>query len=272
MNKKKMMNQLNSENGITAADAMIALLIIITTLGVIAMIYTNLVIGGRDIDRKTGATRIATNLLENIKMTYYDEIETKLKTLSDTGSITYQNETYTINGSQESTSVFNTTIPSGYTAYITLQNPENASYDLVKKVTVEVKYKVNNQEQSVILNQVIERERIRECNSPQFTDEYIQQMISTDEYIMYSETAKDASGVKVVCPIQYDHSSKSYKIITDTSSLWYSYSNKQWAHVLILNPSQVEEPIIEDMLKGENSYVWIPRFGVQNGSNRKGLF
>ena len=122
MNKKEMINQLNNQKGISASDVLIALLIILTSLGVIAMVYANLTITSRGVDRKTGATRIATNLLENMQTTFYDKIETTLENLVKEGLVTKQNETYTITGSQEPTSVFSTKIPNGYTVKIKKSN------------------------------------------------------------------------------------------------------------------------------------------------------
>ena len=61
MRKKQLVYQLNNQKGVTGADVVIALLIILTAVGVISMLYVNLVIGSRETDRKAGATRIATD-------------------------------------------------------------------------------------------------------------------------------------------------------------------------------------------------------------------
>lgn len=275
MNRKKVFFQLNNEKGITVADALIAILIIMTAIGVIAMIYANLVIGSRGIDRKTGATRIATNLVENISGTYYDEIEASLTRLSENnGPVTKINNTYTINSSRESqedTTVFGTIIPAGYDVIITIEKPFEDSLDLLKKVIIEVRYNQNGQNETVELGKVIEREQIRECNSPQFEGVYIEQLnVDKNNYIMSYQRAGDSAGSQIICPIKY--TGEKYEIMTtdEVRTIWYSYANKQWARVLVLTDNEYNECIndsakIAEKLKSDKAYVWIPRFGVKNG-------
>ena len=259
MNKKQLVNQLNSQKGVTGADVVIALLIILTAVGVIAMVYVNLVIGSRDVDRKTGATRIATNILENMSQVYYDEIEANLEINGNANKVDNRYDVST-------DKIFNTSIPNGY--HVQIRMEEIGSYDLVKKATVAVQYKTDGQEKEVAFEKVFERENVRECNSPNFSQVYIRQMIEESEnYEMYSEQAKNAAGIKIICPIQYNHETKTYQIVTNTDELWYSYSNKQWARVLVMEAEAIETPITNEMLKGENSYVWIPRFGIENGKD-----
>lgn len=283
MNKKQRKNKLNKENGITGADVLIALLIILTTIGVIGTVYVNLVLGSKGIDRKAGATRIATNIMENTETLYYDEIQEHLDTLSNLGTATKIDSIYTIPG-DSGIKVFNTSIPKGYKATIELKNSygaeENSSYDLVKKVTVKLEYLVDGQPKQVELSKVLEREVIRECNSPQLEEEYIRQVIPNGtEYVMYSQSAEGIQpGVKIVCPIQYDAQMKKYKIVENTNSLWYSYSSKQWARILILEADEYANSIDSttktvtnsEILKSDKSYVWIPRFGVENAGDLEG--
>lgn len=277
MNKKQLIYQLNSQKGITGADIMIAMLIILTTVGVIAMIYVNQNIGSKEIDRKTGATRIATNVLENLSLVYYDEIGTTLKTLTDTGVATKVDETYTIVGGKD-VKVFETKVPSGYKLVLTFEQ-ENMTYDLLKKVNAKVEYTVDQQPKSVSLSKVIEREIVRECNSPKFTEEYIRQMVPTGmEYEMFSETSTALqTGIKIICPIRYDKTNKQYKLVdVQKNQIWYSYSNKEWARVLVLESDEYNSGIdlttkaitnLELLKNGDKSYVWVPRFGVKNGGD-----
>lgn len=277
MSIKQLLKKLNNQKGITGADIVIALLIIVTTLTVIGMVYINLFMNGKQADRKAGATRIATNILENMDKLFYEQIDTTLKQLSDTGIATKTDETYIISGGDD-IKVFQTKIPKGYTLEISIEKPENQAneeYDFVKKITVQVKYTVDGKENEVTLNKVIEREVVRECNSPNFTEEYIQKIIPTDaQFEMYSETAKDVqSGVKIICPIQYNKTLKKYQMVEDTSGIWYSYSNKQWAKILVLESNEIENYIDSEnktitdseVLKTDKCYVWIPSFGVKNG-------
>lgn len=259
MKQKQLVHKLNSQKGITGADVVIALLIILTSLGVIAMLYVNLVIGSREVSRKTGATRIATNLIENISQFFYDEIEDTLQINGNTNKI---DNTYHILTDE----IFNTTIPQGYQVEMELQN--SGELDIMKKITVTVKFKVDGKEKKVSLAKVFERETIRECNSPNFTEKYISQLPSVgNNYEIYSENAKHAAGVKIVCPVRYNPETQNYQIVTNPDELWYSYSNKQWARMIVLEPDEVEQTISSERLKQTNSYVWIPRYGIENGKN-----
>lgn len=271
--KKKNKVQWNNQKGITAADVLIGLLIIMTTFGVIAMIYVNFVIGTKGMDRKTGATRIATNILENMNMIYYDDIENSLQDFVNKGVLIKNDNSYSVQ-EDSSVKVFETTIPKGYALQITLENgyepQDKLQLDLLKKVSVKVEYLLDGKLENVELSKVFEREIVRECNSPNFGEEYVRQMIPDAEYEMYSEAANALpTGIKIICPLQYDGFSKKYKIVEDIHSLWYSYSNKQWATVLVLESNQLDEYFNlesktiepEKLLNNENAYVWIPRFG-----------
>lgn len=280
MKKEKLKNKLKNQKGITAADAVIAMLIILTTVGVISMVYVNLTMNTAEIERKAGATRIATNIIENMGQVYYSEIGTKLDLLSDSGIATKVDNTYSIPGATDA-KVFETTIPKGYTCEISVENP-NPSYDIVKKITVKVSYKVNNMPKEVALSKVVEKEIIRECNSPNFADEYIRQMVGGEtDYIMASNTAGSVQpGVKIICPISYHQQIGKYQLVdVSDNPVWYSYSNKNWARVLVLesdayqtyvdsaNQTINDNTILQD---SEKSYVWIPRFGVENGQESFG--
>ena len=140
------------------------MLVILLTVGVIAMLYVNLSLNSVEITRKAGASRMATNILEAMNKTYYSEVETKLNLLADKGDATKVGDTYTIVGTDTS-KVLDTSIPKGYTCVISFEKP-NASYDVVKKVNVKIQYKVDQMPKEVALNKVLEKETIRECNSP----------------------------------------------------------------------------------------------------------
>lgn len=271
MVKEQLKNKLNSQKGISSGDIIIAMLILVTTLGVIMMIYQNLVIGGKEVDRKAGATRIAVNLMENIDMLFYEQIDDELKALTDSGyATTNDNINYVISN----TKAFNTTIPKGYTLKLKLE--DIGSYELVRKLTIKVEYNQNNQKEDVTLNKVIEKEVVRECNSPRFSEEYIRQMIPTGSYILYSKISSvNPAEEKVICPIRYNGNLKKYSVVEDESEIWYSYSNKNWARVIIIDSNLLSTYVNtsnntiqdESILKSANSYVWIPRFGVENGKD-----
>jgi len=277
MNKKCLKNKLNSQKGITGSDVVIAMLIILTTLGVIGAVYTNLAIGSRETERKAGVTRMAVNILENVDMLYYDEIFSKLKILSDNAIATKEGSKYIINGGS-GVKVFNTSIPKGYRVEISFENPidNTEENDFIKKLILNIKYTVDGRDKNITLSKMIEREIIRECNSPNFSEEYISQVVGDSEFIMWKENPGDSAGVKIICPIRYNKNLKKYELVdVSTNEIWYSYSNKEWARILVLDAEEYSNNIDSadntvnnlDILKGENSYVWIPRFGIEEGGS-----
>ena len=152
MDKKQISNKLNSQSGVTGADVAIAMLVILTAVGVVVMLYMNMTINSRSVERKTGATRIATNIIENMSQLYYDELENAIKV----------NDVAENNGDINADKIYGTSIPAGYSVNITFQNlygGANTGFDLVKKAIVKVTYKVNGQPQTVSLNKVFKRER-----------------------------------------------------------------------------------------------------------------
>lgn len=284
MKKIKFVNELNNQKGITAADVTISALIILVAVSVIGMVYTNLVITSRGVDRKAEATRIATNIIENISSMYYDEIEEELNTLSDDGIAIKTIETdytnYHIANGQGEVELFNVNILNGYEADIIINNVfgsenENDGLDLVKKVTVQVSYLLNGISQNVNIEQTFKREAVRECNSPVINDSSFESFdVNMDNCIYWYENAQNFSGDYIICPIEYDVQNELYKLVPSSvfmnNKRWYSYSNKQWARVLILTPGQYgnvvdsQNNVISDnsALTSNRSFLWIPKFGI----------
>lgn len=280
MQKKGIISKLNSQKGITTAEVMIALLIIVSTIGVIGMIYINLNTTTVGVDRKTGASRIATNVIENINMLFYDQVQERLDNLVANGDATKQDAVYTVIG-EKNIKVFGTSIPKGYTLALKLENTygsqETVQYDLVKKLSLNVSYLLNGATQNVSLSTILQRESIKECNSPNFEEDYIRQMVPQGtEYIIFNENVTTAqAGVKIICPIQFDNLTEQYKVIEKTEEDWYSYSNKEWARVLVLDATEFasvidfNKKVVKDTaaLNGNKAYVWVPRFGIKAEGN-----
>lgn len=247
MNKKTFRRKLNNQKGITAADSVISMLIVLITLGVIAMAYTNLVLTSRGTDRRAGATRIATNILENIGQVYFDEIQ----------------------GKETDDRIYNTNIPAGYQAVVEIDE-EN---DLEKSVTVKVNYTVGtneeNNQKEVSLSKKFYREIINECNEPMFTEEYLREI--TGE--LYSTGKTNYTG-GVICPVKYTNNGYqllSKEKIYDESGkqkIWYSYSSKQWARILVLDNTELTTCLetsgeIAKFLRDDTkSFLWVPNYGI----------
>lgn len=277
MKRNNLKNKFKNQKGITVADVTISLLIILTTLGVITMVYVNLVVASRETDRKAGATRIATNIMENLSSLYFDEIEVVLKN----SSAKVNGSVYHINDSRE-VKKLNTTIPNGYNVVVSVSDVNNVG--IVKKIEVNVDFAVDGVKENVKLEKVFEREQVRECNSPNFTEESIKLIIPDKNWQLWSDKSKDMqSGEKILCPVYYDVESKKYKLLSknsiDQKKVWYSYSNKEWARILVFEKDQyiayVDFSDINNVYLKDNSvltdqrysYVWIPRYGVLAGKD-----
>lgn len=267
MTKKQIKEKLKSQKGITGADVLIALLLILTSISIMGMIYLNIKTVTRMTDAKTGATRIATNIIENAKGEFFDKV---------------QNFDSSSAGAQQK--VLNTKIPKGYVVIISTENVEDDENHIVKKVNVTVKYNKNNDSNVVELSTVIEREKVRECNSPNFSEEYVEEMVGQNTaYQIFENIDHIENDKKIICPIKYN--GENYVIVSknDINNMWYSYSNKQWARALVFdNLSELEDYIdtsnntVENwkILKDDDkSFVWIPRYKVdENVSPNKIYF
>ena len=87
--KQRILNflqKLKNEKGATGADIVVALSIIVLTVAVISMIYVNVNNDSKNVNRTAGATRIATNILENINIMLYDELNNTLNSFATNAS------------------------------------------------------------------------------------------------------------------------------------------------------------------------------------------
>jgi hypothetical protein len=286
----KLYNKLKSSKGATGADIVVALSIIVLTIGVISTIYINLSYMSRKVNRTAGATRIATNIIENIKSLNYEDVNDFLETVSteyDTESSeediengltskTYNNVdnkiTITINGKKSVDadgkifSIFNTKIPKGYNLKLVFTQISDTSipekdrkptFDLIKKIDVTVSFKVRDNTESVSLSSSIERENSKEVNSPDLTSSTLPKKI----------TNIDGDDVKAsILPIKYSSIMGTYVPTTESDSEWYNYSNKIWAMVYVDTEDEVNSVKSAGQIDAESLadkiYYWIPRFST----------
>jgi hypothetical protein len=260
----KLFSKLKSQKGATGADIVVALSIIVLTIGVISIIYVNLSFGSRKINRTAGATRIATNIIENINSLAYDDVNSTLSSFTEgTGknvATDATKTTITINGKESggTEKIFNTKIPKGYNLSLVVTNINDGTtpaYDLIKKVEVTVSFDVRSKTESVSLSSSKERETSKEVNSPNLTDTVL---TSTGE----------------VLPIKYSTIMGTYVPTTESDSEWYNYSNKVWAMVYVDTEDNVKsvksEGKIDAVSLSDKVYYWIPRFSTE--SNGQALF
>ena len=152
-----------SEKGFTGTDITVALIIILLFMSLISVIFFNITKSSKNIDRKSEATYIATNIIENIKIKKYDEIgitEGEVRLENQGGEIIYS-------GKEKNVSLGNDIeLEDGYTCYIKVENyvpqatdgKDKEQNDLVKVVTVKVQYKLGGENKDVELTTTLVRE------------------------------------------------------------------------------------------------------------------
>lgn len=241
---------LKSQKGATGADIVIASTVIVLTIAIVSMIYVNTTLQSRNVTRTAGATRIATNVLENIeKMTYIDCISEYNKPI-------WENVTdgeYNGYKLATDTTVYNTKIPKGYKLYLQAEpNYGSASnnsekFDLVRDVKLAVTYNVGDVNEKVEFNVSKSREVVNEVNEP---------------------NTSILRGNKSFYPIKYSDIANAYVKTTEDDSNWYNYTSKKWAMVVVSNEKEEDlfdsnGKLIADSSKYEK-YVWIPRFFYTN--------
>ena len=246
--------KLKGQKGATGADIIISITIIVIVVTIASMIYVNTTLQGRNVNRTAGATRIATNIMENIeKMSYNDFVAEYIKDPPTWTSVTEGD--YANYKSATETTVFNTKIPKGYTVYLygepNYGSHENDSekFDLVRDIKLSVTYKVGDVIEKIDLATSKTREIIKEVNEPN-TSLLTQQKILKRNDKFY--------------PIKYVESVDAY-IKTDENDIeWYDYSKKNWAMVVISKKNENELFDINGKLLlyagGYEIYTWIPRF------------
>lgn len=297
MKLKQKIKKLNNEKGITGIDVVVALGIIIVAVTVISLIYVNVNLGNNSINRTAGATRLTTNILENIEKLSYDEfcnfldntdsiynsqnqksisyVITNLPQDSESTIEEIKNEDnevigkkYKVLGREFGTNkVFNTKIPSGYTLVFEVTNSygtnsSNIKVDLVKNISISVMFKVGDREEDVSISTAKEREQVPECNAPDLSKKYLKEA--------HIENKK-------IIPIKFSSSYNGYVKCSETDTEWYNYFSKEWARILVINEnkenlffdsnSRVKKEIYDGSEKldiEDYIYVWIPNFSIDD--------
>lgn len=264
MKKQNFCKKIKSEKGLTGIDIITSVTIIVITIVVVSMIYLNTTVESRNITRTAGATRIATNILENIEKLSYAEfldnfnLETQgLATQTDADYLGY----YLLNGGEDN-QVFSTKIPNGYKLYIKCtpnhgtHTEVSEQFDLVRTIEMIIAFNVGDRTEKIDFETVKTREIIGETNEPN-TDYLLSSGILQSEMYYY--------------PVKYLDNSEVYIKVSEKDSSWYNYSNKQWATVIV--SKQTEDELFDingkfigtiNTTESEETYterfVWIPRF------------
>lgn len=265
---------LKAQKGATGIDIVISIATIVLTVAVVSMIYVNTTLQSRNVARTAGATRIATNILENIeKISYEDFISEYDDTEKGWVLIDSENEKYSeypnyksISKTGDSTpTIFNTKIPKGYTIYMKCEptygsyydsenpnDPDNLAnqFDLVRDIKLIITYNVGATTEKLDFSTSKTREIIKEVNEP-----------NTD--ILYAQNAINTKKTKFY-PIKYSDVANAYIKTTEDDLEWYNYSNKRWAMVLVSSKSENQLFDVNGKIittdSNDKKWVWIPRY------------
>ena len=216
----------SSESGFTGADVLIAIAIITLFTGLVTSISYNIYLATMSTQRMSQANAYISDVFAQSDKLYYDDVTTN-------GLTTYFNDKYK-----------NT----AYTVTITVDQYKpngDASLDLVKIITMNVKYKVGSKDQKLEMTKVKQRE------------------------VLITPNAPDLSMLQNAIPIKY--SNGAWTVCDAKDSNWYNYNNGYWATAFVPNSgstitADIGKTLSAADLIGGSLYVWIPRYGISGGT------
>lgn len=235
MKLKDFFKNLRSEKGLSGADVAGAITIILLTIGVVTAIYVNTTNKSKESIRYSAATRIATQISENIQARTYDELVYRC------GTEAYYKSTVDSDGN-----IFGVKVSTGYSATVTASKVSGAQVDVIRDVQIDVSYLISNTTKTITLKLTKEKELLGQTNPPDLN--------LLDDYSDSTYCAIKKVGDKYV--------------ITATSDPdWYNYDKGVYA--LILKTSKATSAFNTEITSSDISsgtlYAWVPRFGI-NGS------
>lgn len=246
---KNFFKSLKSEKGVTGIDVVMASAMIMVTITVVSILYVNTSLQTRNIKRTAGATRIATNIAENIQALTYEQFVKAYKGLSEIemrGDTEYRK----IESVDSDQVAFSTKIPKGYVIYIYAPevygshegNPKE-QFDLVRAIDIIVQYNIGKSIEEINFSLTKQRELVSECNSPDF---------------VYLKSAAN----KNIFPVKYNEKIGAYMKTTTEDIDWYDYSNKKWAVVMVSDKAESEVFDANGKYTGVvvEKYAWVPAF------------
>ena len=163
-----MKNKIKEQKGFAASDALIAVLIIVLFSGLIATISYNIYLSNSSVKRMSKGTEYITRTFEHIEKKPYEEItidglETYINENQTEFNITDNQINISSNNTEETTKSIGNSINPAYTMNINIEyynkTEENTDkLDLVKEITMTVKYKLGNKDQEITMT----RNKIKE--------------------------------------------------------------------------------------------------------------
>jgi len=135
------------ENGVTGIDITIAILILTISISIIATLVFQISSNSKNVERKTQATSIAVDTIEKIKLLSYTEVVNNSTSINDI--------------------IQEANAQEGYSTSVDIQKynetaGNTSKLDLVKKITVNVQYKINKDIEKVEISTLITRRSLED--------------------------------------------------------------------------------------------------------------
>lgn len=256
------------KKNILPLEIFFSIIIIFSIVFIVTIVCLEIRLYSQKINKEAEASRIASNIIENIKMRSYEDVEKYIEELSYVGitkKIENNIQYVTIDGKEFSENFFGTQIPKDYTVDFQTEI-YGEGFNIQKRIDLTLIYNLNQKIEDFSVSTVIDRENINECNSPIISDEYFKDLgVSEDRF--------------EIIPIKYSEEKSSYVTTTKDDFEWFNYSAKLWAKVLIFekenNLKEIfvnEDGTINKTVKTEKNtlnmeeylYVWIPNFSIKD--------
>lgn len=243
---------LKQNKGIAGTDALIAILIISLFTGLIATILYNIYLSNTSLKRMTTANSHVVNILEYCDKLYYEDLTTTEKLIE---KYNYLSEVQEVDSPEDNRLEriwkLQGTVDNGYNAQIVLDkyNPDENTFDLVRKITVKISYKVGNRNQEIAVSRIKTRENLEVPNKP-------------DTSMFELQENQKIYAVKII--------NSNYVICTEDDSKWYNYDienpTESVSAKIIIADSELS---IGDTVS-EDDYViyqWVPRYVEDSEGN-----
>ena len=213
---------LKNEDGASGIDIVISIGIISLFATIIAVTFSNLYTSNTNVRRTQIATNYAVKILERVDELYYSEVTAE--------------EFQTTNLQNGKHQVSNIEIPKGYNVNVTISN-YNETLDVAKTISVNITYKVGQNNKTIEMQKVKKKEILTIPNKPVLAENMTPVKYVTTSKNSYNEQTNEYTTV----------TEKNLVKTTQNDETWYDYSSKRWALAIINN----DETVI---------YAWIPRF------------
>lgn len=254
---------IRKENGFATSDALIAVLVIVLFSGLIATLTYNIYLATTSTKRISKANGYITDIFEYVDKSYYDDINTENIANYFNNKYYYQENTTTPREDAEVSMNKSETTP--FKILLKIENyypnpnaPKDEKLDLVKKITVTVKYKLGSRQQEIEISRAKARENIDTPNPPDLS------LLSNPEG-------------KNVHPVKLTENSE-WMICDENDKEWYNYEENKFPTVFLTKQNGLEVgDILDDswlgsLLNGEELYEWTPRYAENSAKDRVYLF